>query len=114
MTIDATGGRSTLATPSGEPAADPERVTAHGQRREKQMQDGHRQSPLLRVASGPTLIDADDAVRGALEDLQDVLERHLSHLPSCEWRDAFVKMNLAASRSLGQPPLRLLQPAGLG
>lgn len=79
------------------------------------MQDGHRQDPMLFVVRSAAAETDEQIEREALEDLQEVLERHLSRLPtSSEWRPAFVRMQVAASQSLGQPPLQLVQPARQG
>lgn len=79
-------------------------------------EQGHRQQPLVAlVALDGQAMSVEELEREALEDLQEVLHRHLSRLPaSSEWRVAFVRMELAAARSLGRPPLRLAQPARQG
>ena len=71
----------------------------------------HHQRPILSVVSVDDNTTDEDLEREALEDLREVLERHLSRLPaSSEWRPAFARMHLAAGRSLSQRPLRLAQP----
>lgn len=72
------------------------------------MQD-HRQQPLLSIVAGEAVRD-EDVEREALEDLSEVLERHLSRLPAASsWRAAFAQMHLACRRSLGQQSLELLR-----
>lgn len=51
MTYEASGICPTVLRPSGEQAADPERVIAHGQRSRGKWMDAHRQGPLLRLVS---------------------------------------------------------------
>ena len=90
------------------PPAEADAADEHGQPTGAVMR--HQQHPLLSVVISPEPQNDSDAEREALEELQAVLDRHLSRLPaSSEWRPAFVKMSLAASRSLERQPLRLLQ-----
>lgn len=69
----------------------------------------HRQPPIIRIV--PVSPPGGGAQAEALEDLLAVLDRHLSRpeFASCDWHPAFQRMSLAASRSLGRPPLQLLQ-----
>lgn len=75
------------------------------------MQDRHRQSILSPVPDPPAPdLSEQDAEMAALEELVELCERHLSRLPDAsEWKPAFARLELAASRSLGRPPLQLVR-----
>jgi hypothetical protein len=108
--VETSAAFPTVHRPLGAAGRRPEERDEHTARRTGAvMQDSkqHRQSPILSLVAEDAAVDAE---QNALEELVVLLDRHISRLPaSSEWRVAFVKMNLAASRSLSQQPLRLLQ-----